>query len=72
MIPTAWRRSWKKRPTANRCSRAPPAGLQGQDRKPIPPSEPLDTEPAGEEWTEEELPGLFPALWEHFGEEETE
>jgi hypothetical protein len=40
--------------------------------KPLPPSEPIDTEPAGEEWTEEELPEMFPGLWEQFGEEERE
>lgn len=40
--------------------------------KTIPPSEPIDTEPAGEEWTEEELPEMFPALWDQFGEEEKE
>ena len=38
----------------------------------MPEREARATEPAGDEWTEEELPELYPRLWEAFGEGEEE
>lgn len=47
----------------------PERAYKAKTKSSLPPHEPLEIEPVGEEWVEEDLPNMFPRLWAKFGEE---